>query len=322
MGTYTERITIRTPNMILQLLSLYLFFVINCSGSPAYLSKNGTKQDPGTGIVISGGRQALNKWVELFIPSTGDSCLFPSVPDIRKGHSMNNMYICGGDDFYARDLCIQFVDGHWTSLSSTKESRDDHSSWLTPQGLVLMGGDYNGGKTTEIITLKGGQGGPGFTLNYETRGSCTIEDDDTNSIIITGGMGDEVTRYDLLGYLEDLPSMLRIRNAHGCGSYLNSDGAQVLLAAGGFDHVAYEYMASTELLTVGSDVWTMATPLPGFMYCMITSNVDNKVFLTGGKLKDQNIDTDHIWEWDAEKGASSRIGDMMTARSYHAVSSI
>ena len=59
------------------------------------------------------------------------------------------------------------------------------------------------------------------------RESCTIDDPITNSIIVTGGMGDEVTRYDLLGYLEDLPSMLRIRNNHGCGSYINSDGSQV-----------------------------------------------------------------------------------------------
>ena len=54
-----------------------------------------------------------------------------------------------------------------------------------------------------------------------------LEDKSTDSIIVTGGMGNEVTRYDLLGYLEDLPSMLRIRNNHGCGSYVNSDGTQV-----------------------------------------------------------------------------------------------
>jgi len=309
--------------MILQLFTVYFLCVKNALGdiSAPYLSEDGLKQDPETGIVISGGGQALNKWVELFIPSSGYSCLLPSLHDVRDGHTMNNMYICGGDDFYARDLCIQFVEGQWTALSATMQSRDDHSSWLTPQGLVLMGGDYTT-KSTEIITLKGGQGGPGFSLNFEVRGSCTIEDPITDSIIVTGGMGNEVTRYDLLGYLEDLPSMLRTRNAHGCGSYINSDGDQVLLAAGGFDHFAYEYMSSTELLTVGSDAWTMATPLPGVMYGMRTANVDNKVFLTGGKLKDQNIDTDHIWEWDAEKGAWSRIGDMMTARSYHAVSSI
>ena len=61
----------------------------------------------------------------------------------------------------------------------------------------------------------------------------------------------------------------------------NLSFVKVLLAAGGFDHVEFEYLSSTELLTVGSDAWTMATPLPGVMYGMRTANVDNKVFLTG-----------------------------------------
>ena len=120
------------------------------------------------GILISGGRQALNKWVELFVPSSGYSCLLPSLPDIREDHTMNGLYICGGDDIYARDSCIQFVSGQWTGLSYTGEHRDDHSSWLTPQGLVLMGGSYNM-RSTEIITLKGGQGGPGFDLIFDVR---------------------------------------------------------------------------------------------------------------------------------------------------------
>jgi len=207
---------------MLELLTYFLLVSIFC---PA-LSSPITENNITTGIVISGGSQGLNKWVELFIPSSGDSCLFPSVPDIRENHSMNKMFICGGDDFYARDLCIQFVDGQWKTLSATLDSRDDHSGWLTPEGLVLMGGSYNGGKSTEVIPIEGGEGGYSFSLNYEVRGSCVIEEDDT--IIVTGGMGAEVSRYDTLGWLEDLPSMVRIRNNHGCGAYTDSQGAQVV----------------------------------------------------------------------------------------------
>ena len=43
-------------------------------------------------------------------------------------------------------------------------------------------------------------------------------------------------------------------------------------------------MSSTELLTVGSDAWTMTTPLPAVMYGMRSANVDNKVFFTGRAL--------------------------------------
>ena len=56
-----------------------------------------------------------------------------------------------------------------------------------------------------------------------------IEDDATNTIIVTGGMGAEVTRYDTLGWVEDLPSMIRIRNNHGCGQYTDSQGNQVTI---------------------------------------------------------------------------------------------
>ena len=63
------------------------------------------------------------------------------------------------------------------------------------------------------------------------RGSCTILDDLSDSIIITGGMTNDVARYDVLGYVEYLPSMIRIRNSHGCGSYVNTEGQMVLFNA-------------------------------------------------------------------------------------------
>ena len=152
--------------------AFFLFFTLCVTTLSSPISQDGwgnTTTDSETGIVISGGGQALNKWVELFIPSSGESCLFPSVPDIRENHSMNKMFICGGDDFYARDLCIHFVDGEWKTLSATKESRDDHSGWLTPSGVLLMGGSYNGGQTTEIISIEGGQPDYSFRLNYQVR---------------------------------------------------------------------------------------------------------------------------------------------------------
>merc|ERR1712013_902945 len=259
--------------IMLELLTSFLLLSILC---PA-LSSPITENNITTGIVISGGSQGLNKWVELFIPSSGDSCLFPSVPDIRENHSMNKMFICGGDDFYARDLCIQFVDGQWKTLSATLESRDDHSGWLTPEGLLLMGGSYNGGKSTEVIPIEGGEG----------------------------------------GY-----SMVRIRNNHGCGAYTDSQGAQVLIAAGGWDHVEFEYLDSTEILVSGSGDWSLTTPLPTVMYAMKTATVDNKVFMTGGRLRYMETDTKNIWEWEGEEKKWEKVGEMKTARSSHAVSSI
>ena len=49
------------------------------------------------------------------------------------------------------------------------------------------------------------------------------------SVILTGGYYSlqVVARYDILGYVEDLPPLLVGRWNHGCGSYTRTDGTQV-----------------------------------------------------------------------------------------------
>ena len=129
----------------------------------------GDGQDVPTGMIISGGGQALGSWVEVYVPSTGHSCVFPSLPVTpREDHTMNNLIICGGYDFYARDDCIEFIDGEWTQLTSTLEHRDSHSSWLTSEGLILMGGNYNM-TNSEIIPFDGGEPKSGFTMMHDVR---------------------------------------------------------------------------------------------------------------------------------------------------------
>ena len=49
-------------------------------------------------------------------------------------------------------------------------------------------------------------------MKYDVNGGCLIPDDDTGSVLITGGVEDEiatarVTRYDLQGFIEDLPQL-------------------------------------------------------------------------------------------------------------------
>ena len=55
--------------------------------------------------------------------------------------------------------------GTWTSYGATlQESRYGHTGWVSPAGLVLMGGLYsNSGTTSEIV------GGMNFTLDRDTR---------------------------------------------------------------------------------------------------------------------------------------------------------
>ena len=54
-----------------------------------------------------------------------------------------------------------------------------------------------------------------------------MQDLTSDSVILAGGSVGEayVARYDLDGFVENLPSMLVARQDHGCGSYLRPDGA-------------------------------------------------------------------------------------------------
>ena len=58
--------------------------------------------------------------------------------------------------------------------------------------------------------------------------ACAISEEDTNSFIITGGRdGDKsavstVSRYNIRGHVEDLPSLRVARQGHGCSSFMKA----------------------------------------------------------------------------------------------------
>ena len=56
----------------------------------------------------------------------------------------------------------QIVSGTWSSYATTLEYRYGHSSWVSPVGLLLMGGTYSP-TTSEIVN-----GGMNFTLAQRT----------------------------------------------------------------------------------------------------------------------------------------------------------
>ena len=68
------------------------------------------------------------------------------------------------------------------------------------------------------------------------RGACAIPDLVTDSVIITGGEDSVsvVSRYDRMGWVEDLPQLIEGRYDHGCGSYLRVDGTQVSIDSIGY----------------------------------------------------------------------------------------
>ena len=112
---------------------------------------------------MSGGYGALTS-VEVFVPSTGQSCFFPPLPDERYLHTMDSLYICGGQ---YTPTCVHFSAGQWTTSYTLVGERYYHSSWQTELGLVLLGGEYSL-YTSEIVPTAGGQGCPAFDMKYAT----------------------------------------------------------------------------------------------------------------------------------------------------------
>ena len=106
--------------------------------------------------------------MEVFYPTDDkQSCVLPSLPDQRHGHTMDSLDICGGSVLNTSTTCITFTSGQWVTSHALTEERAHHTSWSTEAGIFLMGG-YFSPNTTEIITEGEYDGVPGFDMQYDT----------------------------------------------------------------------------------------------------------------------------------------------------------
>ena len=117
------------------------------------------------GILMTGGSGAYTS-VELFNPTTGQSCELPSLPDNRLYHTSAGLEICGGG-YGTWTSCITFSSGEWVASHHLVEERSDHCSWDTEEGTILLGGVYSS-TTTETVKQGVSDGMAGFTLQYRT----------------------------------------------------------------------------------------------------------------------------------------------------------
>jgi len=285
------------------------------------------------GIIISGGyglsAEYASSSVEVFDPTTGQSCELPSLPVDRHGHTMDGLTICGGMDIASltgttdtNTTCITFSSGEWVTSHSLAEVRLYHSSWATAEGIMLVGGFLHE-NTTEIVTEAEYDGEPSFDLQYSGN-TCSIPDQTTETLIITGGRNasgvivSRVARYDTLGFVEELPSINIERWDHGCGAYMKEDGAQVLLVTGGYNKGNSD-ISSTELLPSPSSAWVMASSLPRALYGMKGVTVAGVLYITGGFGFSSNT-RNEVYSWTDDEWLE--VGKMKEARNYHAVSTI
>jgi len=269
-------------------------------------------------IIVSGDDGGSHGSVEVLREDGSHLCILPDLPNYRTKHTQSGLITCGGTyPTSTRKSCVTFSSGVWTQTHSLIESRYQHSSWLSPLGLVLMGGDSSS-LTTELLTEEG-TSMEFFDLFYDIVNACSIEFEDT--VILTGGAYTmtKASVYSIDGYLEDLPDLKEGKRGHGCGHYVNEDNELVYLVTGGYTG-KHEFTVSTEILVSGSSSWTQVGDLPTVPIVGLRgASINNKIIMTGG-YDNSNKSHDYVLMYNPSDGSWSQVGSLKMTRSYHGVS--
>ena len=123
-------------------------------------------------ILISGGLGgSVHGWgalpsVEVLTPSGLHlPCSVPPLPRWREFYTQNGEVVCGGEP--NKWSCITLSGSDWTKSHQLVLARKGHSSWLSPAGLLLMGGQYSK-QTTELLSDTSSSSSLTFDLEYDT----------------------------------------------------------------------------------------------------------------------------------------------------------
>ena len=123
-------------------------------------------------VLVTGGTQGWKKnlaSVELLNLDGSFNCMLPSLPHARSSHTQSGLVACGGHPIFT--TCDTFSIGmeEWKKSHTLRKERRLHSSWASPEGVVLLGGfgDGDGDETTEVLT-NSGDTTPGFKLEFKT----------------------------------------------------------------------------------------------------------------------------------------------------------
>merc|ERR1712212_331470 len=135
-----------------------------------------------------------------------------------------------------------------------------------------------------------------------------------------GGRGYSVTRYNVSGFVEDLPQLPENRRGHACAA-LPATGALVVAGghAGSYDH------SSVLTLLPGATAWTSLASLPRTLDLARASIVGGRIRVTGGyeHYYDGGFFRSEVLEYHPEpRNEWLVIGNLQSGREYHATISI
>ena len=116
---------------------------------------------------MTGGSGASTS-AEVLFTNGSSICELPQLSQSKREHTQSGLTACGGSDTIGRS-CIKFEAGSWTTLTDNLVvERYFHSSWVTPDGdILLIGGGYS--PTTTEIVYQNGTSIRSFDLKYDTR---------------------------------------------------------------------------------------------------------------------------------------------------------
>jgi len=307
------------------LLCLLIWSVpVQCQKSETTTTPTTSADQDLSGQLVVGGYDGSDQLssVEIFPPPSSDTCSIPDLPGPRNGHSLSllsggRLVVCGGSPSSKEKSCITWTRGStsWAHLYNTSTARRWHVAWVPtslPNSIVLLGGeDYAARTTAEIVP-----GGGTFALHHSGEGACGIPDEDT--IVMTGGWPphDYVTRYNVNGFVEELPQLPGDRVYHACAALPST---KAFIVAGGWN--GSNYLSSVLTLLPGAQAWTPLASLPRSLSGARASIVGGKMRLTGGY--DGSSDISEVLEYQPEPSNQwTTVGQLETERGAHAVLSI
>jgi len=282
--------------------------------------------DPVPGFLISGGYpDSSYKKVELFNPSSGNSCPVQDLQEGRYQHSSCAGLVCGGRS------CEKITGTEVSALPSLtlRQRRQYHICWTLPGDNIMLLGGLSSPNTTEIVT--GSSSTEGFTLPYRTNSACGMEVGD--HYIVTGGVDymaperalSTVANYSQSGLVDYLPSLNTRRYYHACSSFISDNGETVLLVTGGL-HVpgrTQTLLDSTEILVTPGGSWRTLTTarLPSPTVGLRAGTANNVVYIFGGGSDGRSL-LNTILSFNKTEESWQPAGQMTVERAVHSVEKI
>merc|ERR1711874_746764 len=256
-------------------------------GEHSSLEEEGERPTLQEGMLITGGWKYSQylKSVEVYNPYINKICKLPDLPYAVSEHTLCGGLACGGSGSPCGGQCMKFgPSGFVKATVSLKKYRRNHLCWKWPRGVLLLGGDHSGSRsTTELVSYDGSTSESKFDLSHPAKQSCGVDARDGTFIIIGGYEKDDEKRVTLYQYpsgtSRNLPNLNQGRRQHSC-THVYMAGTLALVVTGGRNREK-TYLDSTEVFY--GRRWITTAKLPDAMYGHAMVTVNNRVFSFGGR---------------------------------------